>query len=174
MKDKFTETYKKIITECTEHGVSEGFLGTLGNKMKQGFHSVSHLGSANSAADNDAANKERFKNLFEGSGWTSIKSNIWQNDDIDGKVINVKYDSGKKKIFVYVNREFAGKLPLDPAADEDSIRKALNKIQKNSNGIIPDLSASLTDKKTQDKNAADKAAKDADNKENENLKIDED
>lgn len=167
MKDRFSKAYDQIITECNSHTISEGFFGTLKNKVAQGLHTINHLGKASAKADNAAANKERFNTLFVGSGWEQVEDFKWRKK-IEGKIVKVKYDTGVKKIFIYIDGKFSGKLPLSPAADEDAIQKALNKLQSN-NSSIPALADALKPKEQQEK---DKAKADADSREAEEDKDD--
>jgi len=164
MKDRFNETYKRIINECNEKIVAEGWLGTAWNKIKQGAHKLNHFYNADSERDNATENDERFNTLFTGSGWEKVTDGKWKKQ-INGKTIKVKYDTGKKKIFIYVDGKFSGKLPLDPAADEDAIQKALNKMQKE-NDNIPILAGALKNKEQQDKDADAAAAQKKEDDEN--------
>lgn len=78
MKDKFTATYKKIITECNEHIVSEGFLRNL----KQVFKS------------NDSNQKEFVetrKKLFDNNDFKTTDNREWVGQDSNGDTIKVKF-----------------------------------------------------------------------------------
>lgn len=160
MKDKFTETYKKIITECNEHVVSEGFFRNL----KQVFKS------------NDSNQKEFIdtrKKLFDNNEFKTTDNREWVGQDSNGDTIKVKFaklnDNNGKFRYELPARVSCGagdqKIKVMTSDTMDELAKKINKVLHGLGVDFNFTSEGNVDKAAKDKKKAedvDKANKDED------------